>query len=64
MDSGYIVAEKLEDGKVGRPVGTDDGGVSLFEDPNRATAVRDSLRSEMPTLAVFRLNIIMVGEVL
>ena len=64
MNEGFFVAQKLADGSLGRPVGNDDGAIMLFEELERAAAVRLSLLEESSDLAVFKVNLVFVGEVI
>lgn len=64
MSTGYFIAIKREDGSPDRPIGNDDGAISMFEELDQARATAASLSEEHGPLAVFQVNLVFVGEVL
>jgi hypothetical protein len=67
VSQGYVVAEELEDGSPGRPVGGDDGSVALFDDLGAARAALLSVATDTahcPKMSVFKVNVAMAGKVI
>jgi len=62
MNQGYLLAEKLEDGSPGRPIGNEEGAVMLFDDLAVAQRIRDDMSDGELRLCVFRVNISISGE--
>ena len=64
FDQGFFIAQKLPDGGPGRPIGNDDGAISVFDDLGVATKVRDDMLAEHGLLGIFKINVALAGEVL
>jgi hypothetical protein len=66
ITEGYVVAEELENGSPGRPIGNDDGSVALFDNLECARGVLEAVVKESGTvqkLCVFRANVSFAGKV-
>ena len=63
MDQGFFLAQRQEDGSPGRPIGNDDAAIMLFDDLANAVRVRDGMLAECGPLGIFKLNVVLVGEV-
>ena len=64
MSQGFFLAMRQDDGSPGNTVGNDLGATMVFEDVAAAAAARESLRESYGKLAIFCINIVVVGEVL
>lgn len=64
MSQGYFIALKKPDGSPDRPIGNDDGAISMFEDLGMAVRVAENLSTPDQPLHVFQVNLVFVGEVL
>ena len=64
INQGFFIAKKQTDGSPGRPVGNEEGAIMLFEDLEVSTKVKDSMASEHGPLSIFRVNLVLAGEVL
>ena len=64
MDSAFFIAKRQEDGAPGFPIGNDDGAISIFEDLDTAVKVQGEMEKEYGPLAIFKINVAFVGQVL
>jgi hypothetical protein len=63
----YFIATDRPDGQPDTPTATsDDGSISMFEDFEKAKAVRDQLTAsgDFPPLSIYGLNTVLIGKVI
>ncbi len=61
---GYFVAEPRPDGSPGKPFASQEhGAILLFDDKSDVVAAMDKIRPKFPKAKVYRLNVVLVGEV-
>lgn len=64
VSQGFFLAQRLADGTPGRPIGNEDGAVMMFEELEVAREVIAKLSEEDCPLAIFKVNLVYVGEVI
>lgn len=66
----YMLCQKLPDGSMGTPLGVSfsgeetDKGMVLFDDHAMAKSVHSEVANGIPSLALYKVNLTVVGEVL
>jgi hypothetical protein len=64
MNKGYFIAEKLENGKPGKPLGNEDGAIMMFDELDLALPVIGALKADNPRLSLFQTEVTITGEVI
>jgi len=64
FDEGFFIAQKLPGGGPGRPIGNEDGAIMVFEELALVAKIRGEMAKEHGSLGIFRINVVLVGEVI